>query len=78
MEPSISEVAAAVAVAVRLLENLGARVDPIELPGEDLGETFRVHWYSGAANRFAAVPADLAVLCAVWAGVISSRAIITI
>jgi aspartyl-tRNA(Asn)/glutamyl-tRNA(Gln) amidotransferase subunit A len=58
-----SEVAAAVAKAVRLLENLGAHVDPIELPGEDLGETFRVHWYSGAANRFAAVPADLAHLC---------------
>jgi amidase/aspartyl-tRNA(Asn)/glutamyl-tRNA(Gln) amidotransferase subunit A len=58
-----SEVAAAVAKAVRLLENLGAHVDPIELPGEDLGETFRVHWYSGAANRFAAVPTDLVHLC---------------
>jgi aspartyl-tRNA(Asn)/glutamyl-tRNA(Gln) amidotransferase subunit A len=57
------EVAAAVEKAVRLLENLGAHVDPIELPGDDLGETFRVHWYSGAANRFAAVPADLVHLC---------------
>jgi len=37
--------------------------NPIELPGEDLGETFRVHWYSGAANRFAAVPTDLVHLC---------------
>jgi amidase/aspartyl-tRNA(Asn)/glutamyl-tRNA(Gln) amidotransferase subunit A len=58
-----SEVAAAVAKAVRLLENLGAHVDPIELPGEDLGETFRVHWYAAAANRFAAVPPDLVHLC---------------
>jgi aspartyl-tRNA(Asn)/glutamyl-tRNA(Gln) amidotransferase subunit A len=58
-----SEVAGAIAKAVRLLQNLGAHVEPIELPGEDLGETFRVHWYSGAANRFAAVPADLAHLC---------------
>src|SRR5262249_41906513 len=29
----------------------------------DLGETFCVHWYSAAANRFAAVPADLVHLC---------------
>jgi amidase/aspartyl-tRNA(Asn)/glutamyl-tRNA(Gln) amidotransferase subunit A len=58
-----SEVVTAVAKAVRLLDNLGAHVEPIELPGEDLGETFRVHWYSAAANRFAAVPADLAHLC---------------
>src|SRR6516225_3063393 len=57
------EVAVAVAKAVRLLENLGAHVDTLELPGEALGETFRVHWYSAAANRFAAVPADLAHLC---------------
>jgi aspartyl-tRNA(Asn)/glutamyl-tRNA(Gln) amidotransferase subunit A len=46
-----------------LLDDLGAHVEPIELPCEDLGETFRIHWYSGAANRFAAVPADLAHLC---------------
>src|SRR4029077_2396796 len=58
-----SEVPAAVTKAVTLLDDLGAHVEPIELPGEDLGETFRVHWYSGAANRFAAVPADLAHLC---------------
>src|SRR5262249_37119703 len=55
--------AVAVAKAVTLLDDLGVHVEPIELPGEDLGETFRVHWYSGAANRFAAVPADLAHLC---------------
>jgi amidase/aspartyl-tRNA(Asn)/glutamyl-tRNA(Gln) amidotransferase subunit A len=58
-----SEVAVAVAKAVTLLDDLGAHVEPIELPGEDLGETFRVHWYSGAANRFAAVPTNLAHLC---------------
>jgi aspartyl-tRNA(Asn)/glutamyl-tRNA(Gln) amidotransferase subunit A len=58
-----SEVAVAVTKAVTLLDDLGAHVEAIELPGEALGETFRVHWYSGAANRFAAVPADLAHLC---------------
>jgi aspartyl-tRNA(Asn)/glutamyl-tRNA(Gln) amidotransferase subunit A len=58
-----SEVTASVTKAVGLLENLGAHVEPIELPGEDLGETFRVHWYSGAANRLTAVPADLVHLC---------------
>jgi aspartyl-tRNA(Asn)/glutamyl-tRNA(Gln) amidotransferase subunit A len=57
------EVAAAITKAASTLENLGAHVEPIELPGEDLGEMFLVHWYSGAANRFAAVPADLAHLC---------------
>ena len=58
-----SEVAAAVAKAAGRLENLGAHVEPIELPGEDLGGIFRTHWYAGAANRFAAVPAELAHLC---------------
>jgi amidase/aspartyl-tRNA(Asn)/glutamyl-tRNA(Gln) amidotransferase subunit A len=58
-----SEVAAAVAKAAGTLENLGAHIEPIELPSEDLGEIFRIHWYAGAANRFAAVPADLAHLC---------------
>ena len=46
-----------------MLENLGAHVEPIELPGEDLGGIFRTHWYAGVANRFAAVPAELAHLC---------------
>src|SRR5215831_13357832 len=36
-----SEVAAAVEKAVTLLDDLGAHFEPIELPGEDLGETFR-------------------------------------
>ncbi len=58
-----SEVAAAVAKAAGRLENLGAHVEPIELPGEDLAGIFRTHWYAGAANRFAAVPAELAHLC---------------
>lgn len=57
------EVAAAVAKAARSLETLGAHVEPIELPGADLTETFRIHWYAGAANRFAAVPKDLVSLC---------------
>ena len=35
----------------------------LSCPAKVWAETFRVHWYSGAANRFAAVPADLAHLC---------------
>ncbi|HML08980.1 MAG TPA: amidase family protein [Xanthobacteraceae bacterium] len=58
-----AEVAAAVAKALGTLESLGARVEPVALPGEDLAETFRIHWYAAAANRFAAVPADLQSLC---------------
>lgn len=52
------EVAAAVDAAVRALEGLGATIEPIDLPGDDLPEIFRRHWYSGAANRLSAVPAD--------------------
>jgi len=58
-----AEVAAAFAKAVRLIESLGAHVEPVELPGEDLTETFRIHWYAGAANRLAAIPKDLVSLC---------------
>ena len=58
-----AEVSAAFAKAARTLEALGAHIEPVELPGEDLTETFRIHWYAGAANRFAAVPKDLASLC---------------
>lgn len=58
-----TEVAAAIAKAARSLEALGAHIEPVELPGEDLTETFRIHWYAGAANRFGAVPKDLVRLC---------------
>jgi amidase/aspartyl-tRNA(Asn)/glutamyl-tRNA(Gln) amidotransferase subunit A len=58
-----TEVAAAIAKAARSLEALGAHIEPVELPGEDLTETFRIHWYAGAANRFGAVPKDLVSLC---------------
>jgi amidase/aspartyl-tRNA(Asn)/glutamyl-tRNA(Gln) amidotransferase subunit A len=58
-----TEVAAAIGKAARSLEALGAHIEPVELPGEDLTETFRIHWYAGAANRFGAVPKDLVRLC---------------
>ena len=57
------EVAAAFATAAATLETLGAHLEPVELPGENLVEIFRIHWYAGIANRFAAVPAELAHLC---------------
>lgn len=50
-----SEVGATVDAAVRILEKLGAHIEPIELPGENLLEIFRRHWFSGAANRLSAV-----------------------
>ena len=52
------EVAKAVDAAVAGFEGLGARVEAIELPGDDLPEIFSRHWFSGAANRLAAVPAE--------------------
>ncbi|MEN6543153.1 amidase [Parvibaculum sp.] len=52
------EVAAAVDAAVKSLEGLGARIEPIDLPGDDLPEIFSRHWFSGAANRLSAVPAE--------------------
>jgi len=58
-----AEVSGAVAKAVQSLESHGAHVEPVDLPGDDLGETFRIHWYSAAANRFAAIPAELVELC---------------
>jgi len=58
-----SEVAAVVAKAVTLLDDLGAHVEPIELPGEDLGETFRVHWYSWSRQPLCSGAADLGHLC---------------
>jgi amidase/aspartyl-tRNA(Asn)/glutamyl-tRNA(Gln) amidotransferase subunit A len=57
------EVAAAIGKAAGTLENLGARIEPVGLPPENVGEIFRTHWYAGAANRFAAVPAEVAHLC---------------
>ncbi|MET1413273.1 amidase [Roseibium sp. HPY-6] len=47
------EVAQIVDGQVKSLEALGAIVEPFDLPGSDLLETFHVHWFSGAAARLA-------------------------
>ena len=52
------EVARTVDTAVAALASLGAQVELIELPGDDLPEIFSRHWFSGAANRLSAVPAE--------------------
>ena len=36
----------------------GAEITPIDLPGQDLLDTFNVLWYSGAATRAADLPAE--------------------
>jgi aspartyl-tRNA(Asn)/glutamyl-tRNA(Gln) amidotransferase subunit A len=51
-------VEAAVDAVLRLLERAGSRIEPVDLPGEDLHEVFRRHWSSGAAARLALVPAE--------------------
>ncbi|NBB84575.1 MAG: amidase [Alphaproteobacteria bacterium] len=50
-------VARAFAEAQRLLADLGAEVVPLDLPLDDVFETFRVHWSAGAAQRLRTVPA---------------------
>jgi len=49
------EVAAVFEVALRTLENAGAELAPVTLPGEELWELFSAHWYPGAAARLAAL-----------------------
>ncbi|NBB68741.1 MAG: amidase [Alphaproteobacteria bacterium] len=60
--PPHGEVSAAVArgfaEARRLLADLGAELVPLELPLDDVFETFQVHWSAGAAQRLRAVPED--------------------
>ena len=52
------EIAATVGGVVRRLEELGAHVEPVDLPGDNLLELFNAHWYVGAATRAAALSAD--------------------
>jgi len=47
------EVAGAVARAAGVLGDLGAEVEEVPPPFEHPGDTFRVHWYAGAANLLA-------------------------
>lgn len=53
------EVAALVAAAAAAFAGLGAVVEEIAPPFDDCHETFRIHWYAGAANLMAGIPADL-------------------
>src|SRR3546814_10553661 len=52
------EVAALVKAAAEALVDLGAIVEEIESPLADSHETFRKHWFTGAANVFTTVGAD--------------------
>ncbi len=52
------EVGAAVDGAAKRLEALGARVEPIALPGQDHLAIFNTLWFSGAAARLQTVPKD--------------------
>jgi amidase/aspartyl-tRNA(Asn)/glutamyl-tRNA(Gln) amidotransferase subunit A len=49
------EIATAVSAAVAQLESLGAIVNDIDLPEEDLLDLFHHHWFSGAAARLAII-----------------------
>ncbi len=51
-------VGAAFSAALARLDGLGARLTPIDLPGEDVAEVFRVHWFGGAAARLRDVAPD--------------------
>jgi amidase/aspartyl-tRNA(Asn)/glutamyl-tRNA(Gln) amidotransferase subunit A len=52
------EVQRGIAAALSLLTGLGATVEPVTLPGTDLLDLFHHHWFTGAAARLAAVPAE--------------------
>lgn len=56
--PVDSEVGAIVEAAVTRLEKAGASVERITLPGENLLDLFHHHWFTGAAARLSAIPAD--------------------
>lgn len=51
-----AEILAAVQGTARLLTELGAQVDPISLPGEDLLAVFNILWFSAATARLAKTP----------------------
>ncbi len=53
-----AEVAASVAGAVEVLGRLGAAVETVELDFAEAPETFRVHWYAGAALALAPLSAE--------------------
>jgi amidase/aspartyl-tRNA(Asn)/glutamyl-tRNA(Gln) amidotransferase subunit A len=44
--------------ALSRLSDAGAVLHPVSLPGTDLWDLFNAHWYTGAATRLRAIPAD--------------------
>ena len=57
-EPVEPEIAARVAEAVKQLEALGARVEPVTLTMPNVADVFAKHWLSGAAALLAQFPPD--------------------
>lgn len=53
------EVLAAVRKAAAAIEALGATVEPIALPGEDLLSVFNILWFAAAASRVVKIPGPL-------------------
>jgi amidase/aspartyl-tRNA(Asn)/glutamyl-tRNA(Gln) amidotransferase subunit A len=53
------EISAALKKAARDIEALGATIEPVALPGEDLLGTFNTIWFAGAANRVRKIPSEL-------------------
>ena len=52
-------IATAFEASLKILEALGATLVPFDLPDADrLADVFEKHWFTGAANRLTAVPAD--------------------
>jgi amidase/aspartyl-tRNA(Asn)/glutamyl-tRNA(Gln) amidotransferase subunit A len=49
-------IGAAFAAVLARLEDAGAVLEPVRLPGEDLLGMFQVLWFAGAAARLRAVP----------------------
>lgn len=50
------EIAQTIANRLQQLEVIGAIIEPITLPGDDLLDLFHYHWFTGAAARLAAIP----------------------
>jgi aspartyl-tRNA(Asn)/glutamyl-tRNA(Gln) amidotransferase subunit A len=56
------EVLAAVRTAAAAIEALGATIEPITLPGEDLLSVFNILWFAAGASRVAKIPEPMRAL----------------
>ncbi len=52
------EVAASVAAAAKIMEGIGARIEPVEAPCENAAATFTTHWHAGAAELLRGIPPE--------------------